>query len=81
MSTLSGHATFIEMIIGGGQWRGRRIITDETLHMMRTNQLAEGVHVNFPDLPLPGTMFGLGFSPRDMSFSETPEGSSNLAHG
>ena len=62
VSTLSDYATFIEMIIGGGQWHDRRIITDESLDLTRTNQLAEGVQVNFPDLPLPGTMFGLGFS-------------------
>lgn len=72
VSTLSDYATFIEMIIGGGQWRGRRIITEESLHMMRTNQLAEGVHVNFPDLPLPGTMFGLGFSLLEAPGPEDP---------
>jgi CubicO group peptidase (beta-lactamase class C family) len=75
VSTLSDYATFIEMIIGGGQWHDRRIITDESLDLMRTNQLAEGVYVNFPDLPLPGTMFGLGFSLLEAPGPEDPPGS------
>jgi CubicO group peptidase (beta-lactamase class C family) len=62
VSTLHDYTNFMQMLINGGEWQGRRIITKETLQLMRTNQLPDGVHVNFPGLPLPGTTFGLGFS-------------------
>ena len=62
VSTLQDYATFMRMLAGGGEWQGTRIIAAETLRMMRTNQLAAGVHVAFPNLPLPGTVFGLGFA-------------------
>ena len=62
VSTLQDYTNFMQMLINGGEWRGRRIIREETLQLMRTNQLPSGVHVNFPDLPLPGMGFGLGFS-------------------
>ncbi len=42
---------------------------------MRTNQLPERVHVNFPDLPLPGTGFGLGFSLLEQPQPDYPTGS------
>ena len=77
VSTLQDYAAFIRMIVGGGQWHGRRIIAEETLSLMRTNQLAEGVHVNFPDLPLPGTVFGLGFSLLKAPGPEDPPGSND----
>jgi CubicO group peptidase (beta-lactamase class C family) len=75
VSTLSDYARFIEMIIGGGQLQSRRIITEETLHMMRTNQLAKGVHVDFPSFHFPGTVFGLGFSLLEAPGPEDPPGS------
>jgi len=62
VSTLHDYINFMQMLINGGEWRGRRIISEDTLRLMRINQLPEGVHVNFPDLDLPGTGFGLGFS-------------------
>lgn len=62
VSTLPDYTQFMQMLIGGGKWRGRRIISEDTLFLMRTNQLPEGIHVNFPTLSLPGTVFGLGFA-------------------
>lgn len=62
VSTLSDYTNFLQLLINRGTWQGRRIIKEETLQLMRTNQLPEGAYVNFPELPLPGTRFGLGFS-------------------
>ncbi|MGB8362194.1 MAG: serine hydrolase domain-containing protein [Acidimicrobiia bacterium] len=62
VSTLRDYTNFVRMLINGGEWRGRRIITEETLQLMRTNQLPEGAHVEFPTLSLPGTKYGLGLS-------------------
>ena len=44
---------------------------------MRTNQLADGVGVNFPFWEMPGTVFGLGFALR----STLVEGESDLRLG
>ncbi len=62
VSTVDDYLTFIRMIIDGGSWDGQRIVSGETLDLMRTNQLAEGVRVNFPMWEMPGTVFGLGFA-------------------
>jgi CubicO group peptidase (beta-lactamase class C family) len=85
VSTLKDYTNFMQMLINGGEWQGRKIVTDETLRLMRTNQLPEGAYVNFPALPLPGTMFGLGFSlleepgPDDPPHSEDEYGWGGMA--
>ncbi len=40
----------------------QRIVKSQTLQLMRTNQLADGVGVAFPMWSMPGTVFGLGFA-------------------
>jgi CubicO group peptidase (beta-lactamase class C family) len=62
VSTLHDYARFIQMIVNQGQWQGHQYLLPETLQLMRENQLAEGVSVNFPFWPMPGTVFGLGFA-------------------
>jgi len=62
LSTVSDYLSFMRMLINGGEWNGARILKQETLDMMRTNQLADGVKVNFPMWDMPGTVFGLGFA-------------------
>lgn len=62
VSTLHDYARFIQMIVNQGQWHGHQYLLPETLRLMRENQLAEGVSVNFPFWPMPGTVFGLGFA-------------------
>jgi len=75
VSTLQDYAHFMQMLIGGGEWGGHRIISQDALLLMRTNQLPEGVHVNFPTLSLPDTMFGLGFALLEQPDAEKPAGS------
>jgi CubicO group peptidase (beta-lactamase class C family) len=62
VSTVSDYLTFLKMIVSGGSWDGRHIVTPETLALMRTNQLPSGVGVSFPMWDMPGTVFGLGFA-------------------
>ena len=62
VSTLPDYSRFIQMIMNDGQWGGRQYLLPETLKLMRENQLADGVVVNFPFWPMPGTVFGLGFA-------------------
>lgn len=62
VSTISDYLTFIRMILNGGTWDDQVIVKPETLDLMRTNQLADGVRVSFPMWDMPGTVFGLGFA-------------------
>jgi len=64
VSTVADYLSFIQMIVNGGEWQGSRIIGTDTLELMRTNQLADGVSVEFPMWSMPGTVFGLGFALR-----------------
>jgi CubicO group peptidase (beta-lactamase class C family) len=62
VSTVSDYLSFLRMLINGGEYNGARILTPETLALMRTNQLADGVGVRFPTWKMPDTVFGLGFA-------------------
>ncbi|MBV1907565.1 MAG: beta-lactamase family protein [Pseudomonadales bacterium] len=62
MSTLPDYLSFIQMLINKGTWNGTTFVKPETLELMRTNQLANGVSVKFPFWAMPDTVFGLGFA-------------------
>ncbi len=62
VSTVADYSSFLRMIVNGGEWAGVRILQPETLQLMRSNQLADGVNVAFPMWAMPGTVFGLGFA-------------------
>jgi CubicO group peptidase (beta-lactamase class C family) len=72
MSTLTDYLAFVRMIINNGQHHGQRLIKEETLSLMRTNQCAEGVGVNFPMWSIPGTTFGLGFALKEQPAEDEP---------
>jgi len=63
-STMADYLSFVRMLVNGGEWQGERILKTQTLDLMRSNQLHEGVAVNFPEWHMPGTVFGLGFALR-----------------
>ncbi|MEO2183275.1 MAG: serine hydrolase domain-containing protein [bacterium] len=77
MSTLADYLTFSKMIINGGSHQGDTMIKPETLALMRTNQCADGVIVNFPMWEMPGTTFGLGLALK----GEPAEGEPDTAVG
>lgn len=62
VSTLADYVTFLRCIVSGGAWEGVRLLTPETVRLMRTNQLPAGVGVSFPMWAMPDTVFGLGFA-------------------
>ena len=62
LSTVVDYVEFMRMLVSGGEWNGRRFLRPETLELMRTNQLAPGVGVQFPMWSMPDTTFGLGFA-------------------
>lgn len=52
VSTVRDYANFCQMLVDGGQFNGRRVLREETLRLMFTNQLPSGAG---------GSQFGLGF--------------------
>ena len=62
LSTLVDYLAFTRMIINGGSYGSAQLLKPETLKLMRTNQCAQGVIVNFPMWRMPSTTFGLGFA-------------------
>ena len=65
MSTLIDYLALVQMLVYGGSWNGSRLLKNETLELMRTNQLPDDVNVNFPMWEIKGTTFGLGFALKD----------------
>jgi CubicO group peptidase (beta-lactamase class C family) len=80
VSTVQDYLAFIRMIVSGGTWQGARILAPETLALMRTNQLPEGVGVSFPMWDMPGTVFGLGFALKERLAEGEPAGMRNEYH-
>jgi CubicO group peptidase (beta-lactamase class C family) len=80
VSTVQDYLAFIRMIVNGGTWQGAKILNPETLTLMRTNQLPEGVSVNFPMWEMPGTVFGLGFALKAQLGEGEPPGMLNEYH-
>lgn len=74
VSTMGDYANFIRMIVSGGIWDGSVILKPETLRLMRTNQLVDGVGVRFPMWEMPGTVFGLGFALKERIGKDEPLG-------
>jgi CubicO group peptidase (beta-lactamase class C family) len=62
VSTVADYLAFLQMIVNDGEYHGARLLHPETVALMRTNQLAEGVGVNFPFWKMPDTVFGLGLA-------------------
>ncbi len=79
-STLVDYIKFIQLIVNGGEWQGTRLLKSETLELMRTSQLAEGVSVAFPMWAMPGTEFGLGFALKASLSDDEPTGMKDEYH-
>lgn len=62
VSTIGDYTRFIRMLIGEGEYHGTRILKPETVRMMHTNQLPEGVGVQLPNWHMPDTVFGIGLA-------------------
>jgi CubicO group peptidase (beta-lactamase class C family) len=80
VSTVNDYLNFVRMITSGGTWQGEKILEPATLEKMRTNQLPEGVEVNFPMWTMPGTTFGLGFALKEALEDDDPRGMLNEYH-
>ncbi|MFT7130575.1 MAG: CubicO group peptidase (beta-lactamase class C family), partial [Gammaproteobacteria bacterium] len=79
-STVADYLSFIRMLINDGEWQGVRILQKETLDLMRSNQLNDGVSVQFPTWKMPGTVFGLGFALKAELSADEPAGALGEYH-
>lgn len=73
VSTLPDYTAFIRMLVGEGQLDGVRILTPQTVRLMHTNQLPEGVAVQLPAWIMPDTLFGLGLAIKTAPREGEPE--------
>lgn len=80
MSTLVDYIEFMRMLVDGGERNGHRFLKTETLELMRTNQLAEGVGVKFPMWSMPDTTFGLGFALKEAPARGEPASATGEYH-
>jgi CubicO group peptidase (beta-lactamase class C family) len=55
-------ARFCQMLLNGGTLDGVRLLKPETVRLMHTNMLPNGLFVAIDTIYLPGTRFGLGFA-------------------
>jgi CubicO group peptidase (beta-lactamase class C family) len=80
VSTVQDYLAFIRMIVSQGEWNGARILKPETVALMRTNQLAPGVGVQFPMWEMPGTVFGLGLALKASVTADEPSAALGECH-
>lgn len=63
VGTAGDYLRFLLMIENDGEWNGKRILSPESVALMRTNQLPQGVDwIGFGEDQRKGVGFGLGFS-------------------
>ena len=60
VSTAYDYALFLQMLLNGGELNGKRLLSESTIRMMRTNQIGE-LRSGSLFLPSGGDEFGLGF--------------------
>ena len=78
VSTAMDYVRFSEMMLNGGELQGVRILKPETVELMHTNQLPEGIDFINPMIGNPGNTFGI-----DVAIVAEPDGESDhpLARG
>lgn len=65
VSTISDYGRFLQMIANGGEFQGKRYLREDTVDLMRTNQLPRAIpHIAFGVQKRFGTGFGMGFCVR-----------------
>ena len=72
VSTAMDYTRFAEMMLNGGELEGVRILKPETVKLMHTNQLPEGIDFISPMIGNPGNTFGI-----DVAIVAAPDGESD----
>ena len=61
-STAMDYLRFCQMLLNGGELAGQRVLKPETVRLMHTNQLPEGIPFINPAMGAPGNTFGIDFA-------------------
>lgn len=81
-STAEDYWRFAQMLANGGEFEGARILKPETVELMRTNVLADGVKVDLYGPSQDGVGFGLDFAViMDPRAAGTPQGLNSFYWG
>ena len=80
VSTLGDYTTFIRMLIGKGEFNGVRILKPETVKLMHTNQLPDGLGLVLPSWPMENTGFGIGLAVKSAPGQGEPEAATGEYH-
>ncbi|MGQ3016832.1 serine hydrolase domain-containing protein [Phenylobacterium sp.] len=81
-STAEDYWRFAQMLADGGEFDGARILKPETVELMRTNVLADGVTVDLYGPSQTGVGFGLDFAViMDPAAAGTPQGLNSFYWG
>ncbi|MCY4058332.1 MAG: serine hydrolase [Gammaproteobacteria bacterium] len=72
VSTAMDYTRFAEMMLNGGELEGVRILKPETVKLMHTNQLPDGIDFISPMIGNPGNTFGI-----DVAIVAEPDGESD----
>ena len=84
LSTTGDYYKFAQMVLDGGEAKGKRFLKSSTVELMRTNVLADGVKVDLygPSYNIDGIGFGLDFAIiMDPAKANTPEGRNSFYWG
>ena len=68
-STAMDYLRFCQMLLNGGELAGQRVLKPETVRLMHTNQLPEGIPFINPAMGAPGNTFGI-----DVAIVAEPDG-------
>ena len=74
VSTAMDYARFSQMLLNGGELDGQRVLEAETVALMHTSQLPEGMGFINPRVATPGNTFGI-----DFAIVEAPDGTTDHA--
>ncbi|MEX1033768.1 MAG: serine hydrolase domain-containing protein [Cellvibrionaceae bacterium] len=77
VSSTGDYARFLQMLVNGGEFQGKRILSSESVDIMRTNSLPEGMNLRGSSTRpgQAGRGFGVDFAViTDPEAAETPQG-------
>ena len=80
VSTMSDYTSFIQMLIGEGEFNGAQILKPRTVALMHSNQLPAGVQVQLPNWIMPNTVFGIGLAIKTRPMAGEPVDATDEFH-
>lgn len=80
VSTMSDYTSFIQMLVGEGEFSGVQILKPGTVALMRSNQLPAGMQVQFPTWAMPNTVFGIGLAIKTQPMAGEPVDATDEYH-